>query len=140
MLGGKMNTLKQLLAILIAILLFPVFYFFFNASIRDPDVVFVAAIPFVIHAIVRSRLSVRTSYKVLVWVSATAWVLYGFWEQHIFGVRLKTNIRVDLFGVFAVLYTLTLSCIWVLLFPDVPTMRSSEPPSAGASGSRSLLS
>jgi hypothetical protein len=132
-----MNTLKRLLVILIAVLLFPAFYFFFNASIRDPDVAFVAAIPFVMYAIVRSRLSVRTSYKVLVWVSATAWVLYGFWEQHIFGVRLKTNIRVDLFGVFAVLYTLTLSCIWVLLFHDVPTMRSSEPPSAGASGSRS---
>ncbi|MFH1301815.1 MAG: hypothetical protein ABIK07_12210 [Planctomycetota bacterium] len=123
-----MNALRLLLAVLIAVVLVPAFYVFFNASIRNPAVALVVTIPFIIHAIVRSFRMVRVWHTVLAWVTATAWVGYGFWEQHVKSVHPDWNIRIDLFPIFAVLYIVTFACIWFLLFPTNSTMRSAHKP------------
>jgi|GEM_PF-3698571 len=123
-----MKALRLLLAVLIAVVLVPAFYVFFNASIRNPVVALVASIPFIIHAIVRSFRMVRVWQTVLAWVTATAWISYGYWERHVNTVHPDWNIRVDLFPIFAVLHITTFACIWFLLFPKSPAMRSAHEP------------
>lgn len=117
--GQKMNAFKILLAIVIAVLLVPAFYFFFNASIRNPVVAFVVAIPFLIHASVLSWQRVRTSHIVLAWLSAAAYVVYGYWEQYVNRVHADWNIRIDLLPFLVVLYTFTLTSICGMLFPQL---------------------
>ena len=122
--GRKMDAFKILLAIVIAVLLVPAFYFFFNASIRNPIVAFVVAIPFLIHASVLSWRRVRTSHLVVAWLTAAAYVVYGYWEQHVNLVYPDWNIRIDLLPVLVVLYAFTLTSICGLLFPQLSNSRA----------------
>ena len=122
--GRKMNAFKILLAIVIAVLLVPGFYFFFNASIRNAIVAFVVAIPFLIHASVLSWRRIRTSHIVLAWMSAAAYVVYGYWEQYVNRVYPDWNIRIDLLPFLIVLYTVTLTSICGMLFPQLFNSRA----------------
>ena len=109
---------KKVAFAVIAFLMLALFYGFFHLVMSSAPLAFIPLIGCVVVSPYLVYARYKTWVVILSFITTTTWFFYGLWEQYVARKYPPESIpiRVDLLLIFPVLYALTLTVVYHLLF------------------------